>query len=496
MRVHNRISDKQPGSVTETLESASTHRSQEIYLVPRNCWLHITTIKFNTEKIQKGQKLRIHISVPNSSRSVRSSPIAFDQELLSYLSEHRSENGFSELQMDITAVCEYRHDTRVGHPSNLEIEVEILTTAILTRYRKIGQVNIDVTSALQAPLQLDLPFQHDQKITGYITIEIHSLSIFRAIPSLSVQSSEVILSDSDSEPLPTVSEQTFKSIIQSHQIILVDVRISSGQKFAEYISTNESLLRVYDISAVNLFFTTISNLPPSEMPFKIITVGSDLFTVNVLTSFIFMRDRGLLLNDCFQFSFVPLESDSSFLQALSLSSPNYQKMFANQEWYEIFLQDSSIQNPTGIITANLQSIFSSKLNKTDFPIADIQVMTSTNQVLLPMLQNLQIISNQGPISMRASFIKSNEKSKTKVIKFNYFVCHLKESALFPDWKENGNLRLKKNPLKTNNFQKMTLTMVKQQKKIDIIIDGNEVKDVVGIALSIRDNSSSVSLWSC
>jgi hypothetical protein len=213
--------------LTERLQSPAQQQSQEKYLVPRNSWIRITAILIRPRRLEKNPKIRIRISVPNSARVVRTSYIAIDSQLLSWLQSNQNSAGFAEIPVDITILCEYRHDVRVNHPNNLDFDVET------SRGKAIGFGTVDLANVIQAPIETLLICRKDSATTASIKIEMHSLCISRTSPATAPEPSKVsvVLDESDSDlvlPMTRQVEQKISDALATNRIMVLNSRSSEG----------------------------------------------------------------------------------------------------------------------------------------------------------------------------------------------------------------------------------------------------------------------------
>lgn len=490
----------------EKLDSPAQQQSQEMYLLPRKCWMKMSNLQIRPSSFEKNQKIRIKISVPNSARVVRSQPIQIDDSMLTYLDKVQNPAGFAEIPIDITAVCEYNHDVRFGHQSNLEIEIEVISS-ILSRSKTIGSLTIDLANALQCPIKTVLVFQRDHQTTASLRIQLYSLCISRDLPQAKVRAnSSVFLSDSDSEQpsqsLPPQTEQNILQILKGDHIILVDTTTPQGQIMRQGLSLSDSVYPVTDPNMIQFVFDVVTKVGV-QTPYRMIIAGGDSFICLVLNKFLLMRDRGILSTDTFSFIPVPLSQKGSHISQLAGNvSSKYAEMFLTSQWSQIFLEDSAVQNSSGLITAQIKTIVSCPLITFQHVISDVMLTSTTDQYVVPMLLQLDIgdigrsirnpKSNFNTIQMKCTAI-SEKKNKSVPLRFVLLKAHLESGLLNVSWKNITSTILGTPSPDKLQFEekhrkgtKIILSIHKGQLPIDLRIDGQLHSNVTGITITIRD----------
>jgi hypothetical protein len=101
---------------------------------PRNCSLWITSIQLRPKRLERNARIRIRISVPNSARLVRTSPISVDSQILSQLQASQDAAGFAD-------------DLRFNHTSNLDFDIET------SRGKTIASAAVDLATVIQCPIE-------------------------------------------------------------------------------------------------------------------------------------------------------------------------------------------------------------------------------------------------------------------------------------------------------------------------------------------------------
>ena len=304
--------------LSEKLESPAQQQSHETYLIPRNCWLKITSLQIKPSQLDKNQKLRIRISVPNSARVIRTSPIQLEDSFLSTLQNAQNQAGFSEMKLDIRVLLEYKHDVRIGHQNNLDFDVESLSP-VISRSKTLGSSAIDLTQVLQKSIQTNLILRKDNDATASINIEIYSLCLSKKNPPLNLTNNSMTTfnSESDSESdLPVVTahfEKTISNLFKTNRLLILDDRTPQGQTLLQGASLNDFVLPISDSQIVQLIFNIAEQefLPSPQNPFVFIIAGDDFFVCNVLRHFIAMRDKSTLQDDTFRFIHVPVVKERS-----------------------------------------------------------------------------------------------------------------------------------------------------------------------------------------
>ena len=406
--------------ISEKLESPAQQQSQELYLVPRNCWLRVTSFQIRTSIVEKNQKIRIRFSVPNSARVVRTSSILIDDEIMNYLQGSKNAAGFCELPIDVIVLFEYKHDVRFGHQNNLEIDIEVVSN-IWSRSKSLGNAIIDLSDVIQKPMKSTSIFMKDNINTGTMNIELHSISITKTTPVISTSDKMVnninSLSESDNEPIQTTTlqvEKKIRDIFKSNIILLVDEETAQGKMLLRETGMNNFVIPVKDISLVKFIFETAAEkLDLSRKTgFRFIVAGDDNFFCGILRVFMPMRDQGIFSNDSFSFIYVSLreEANDSFAKICAEKSQMYSNNFFVYDWFSIFLEDSQVQNASSLINSKLNILSTSSLIPVNVEVANVLISTISDQFTVPMFLNVQIGDNIKTTQMKDTFVK--EKIKT------------------------------------------------------------------------------------
>ena len=152
----------------------------------------------------------------------------------------------------------------------------------------------------------------------------------------------------------------------------------------------------------------------------------------------------------------------------------------------------------------LDYLFNVRLKVVHFRIADVQIMSPTAQFVQPMILNLQIgdknNNENSPLkqfNIRACFINQEGKVKIKTLKFYHFFCSLDDEGIKSEWRDNSPI-LKINgitqpKIKSRISARLSMTMLKMPATVNMKIDGNEIKGVVGFSISLRDKTSAIPL---
>ncbi|KAH0795272.1 phosphofurin acidic cluster sorting protein 2 [Histomonas meleagridis] len=481
--------------ISEKLESPAQQQSQELYLVPRNCWLHVTSFQIRPASVEKNQKIRIRFSVPNSYRVVRTSTILIDDELMNYIQSSQNAAGLTELPVDITVLFEYKHDVRFGHQSNLDIDIEIPQK--LPRSKSIGAASIDLSNAIQAPISTTLILRKDNTTTASLKIELHSITILKSSPLSTNSISPSILSESDSESIPSITtqiEKKVKDIILSKNILVFDADTPQGQIFMGGTGQNNFVLPVRDQNLIQFIFDISSKLlkPNSKTPFRFIIAGDDDFISQVLKQYVEMRDRGIFSSHIFNFICIPLTDGRrcSFARKLSEKSTKYAENFLSKNWFSIFLEDSEVQNASSTIASKLDLLLKSPLTPVSFSVANVVITSNTDQFVIPMLVSLRIGKQSTNVQMKVTFTET--KSKTSTLRFNALSITLDRVRLIAKW--TGPTVTKSTEKKEAAANKINLAAAKGQAPVDVEIDGIVYKDAIVIMVMLREREAELMLY--
>ncbi|OHT03868.1 hypothetical protein TRFO_01597 [Tritrichomonas foetus] len=502
--------------LSEKLESPAQQQSQEDYLIPRNCWLKITSLQIRPSQLDKNQKIRIRISVPNSARVIRTSTIQLDDNILSALQSSQNQAGYSEMLTDITVLLEYKHDVRFGHQNNLEFDVEVLSS-ILSRSKTLGSAAIDLSNAIQKSVQTILMFRKDNDTTASIKIQLYSLNLSKKMPPFQkVVNSPVFNSDSDSESIPPITahfEKTMHHIFAQNKILIMDERTTQGHTLLQNVSTNDFVLPIKDVQIIQkIFDISESEFVPKKEPFRFIIAGDDYFICFILKAFLLMRDRGVLSNDTFSFIHIPLDSKHcKFAHKIKESSQNYSQHYLTENWFTVFQEKSPVQNASAIIESEVNFLIETPLIPVKIRIADILITTLSDQFVAPMFLMLEIGDPNGAktgkvqlsniFHLKATYFKKdNNNNKSANLKFFYYALKVHGSQLNVSYKPVqmsstfpiGEKFEKTTPeRKKKSLSKVILTPTKAQSPFALKIDENVFKDVVSVTVSLRNSDSAV-----
>lgn len=546
--------------LSENLESPAQQQSHETYLLPRNCWLKIRSLQCRPSILDKNSKIRIRISVPNSARVVKTSQIQFDDAFLSSLQETQNKAGFSEIKMNVTVLLEYKHDVRIGHQNNLDLDVESISP-IFSRSKSIGSASIDLSQVIQKPIQSMISFRKDNDTTFSANVQIYSLVLSKTSPPAQFTDTLVNFngsdSETDSEAVPVITahfEQTVSKLLKSKVLMIIDNRTPQGQTLLQGASLNDFVLPITDLQVIRMIFNIASQefIPSSTNPFRFIIAGDDNFLCIVLKDFLTMRDKGVLATGTFSFLHIPLfEQKSQFarqisstLLALQLNNPSQQpvpapainqdssssdddsdsnsgdnsnqsKSIANSysshflvsDWFNVFLEDSHVQNASSVINSELQYLIQTPLTPVPIFIVDVMITTTSDQFLIPMLLMIEIGKLKSDEEKKGSKDKSSnaiqlkanvftkDGSKNVNLKFTYLVVSSNfDSSLKATWwqVQNPSSNAKKQTKK--DLTKIVFNAGKSHKDaLTVRIDEDEYKDVITMTITPRDPSSALQI---
>jgi hypothetical protein len=216
-----------------------------------------------------------------------------------------------------------------------------------------------------------------------------------------------------------------------------------------------------------------------------------------LREFLVVRDRGVFMTDSFAFIFLPLVQDTvRGAKELAGAVPIFAGPLCSPDWLSIFDEDSTEQNVSAIVGAKLAFVMSATLATVELPIADVLLTTVSAQVVVPMFFNLCIgdySRGAGQKEMKGTFF--GESTKTINMKFHHLLLSVVRSQIVVVWRVMSNVTplpsdtgIEKNTSerKSREVAKVLLSLKKGQQVISIWIDGTEHKEVVGIAVTIRD----------
>lgn len=559
--------------LSEKLESPAQQQSQETYLIPRNCWLRITSLQIKPSQLDKNHKLRIRISVPNSARVVRTSSIQLDDSFLSILQNAQNQAGYSEMKLDIIVLLEYKHDVRIGHQNNLDFDVESLSP-VISRSKTLGSAIIDLSQVLQNSMQTNLIFRKDNETTASINVEIYSLCLSKTSPPLQLinKSTRIFNSDSESESeLPVVTahfEKTISDLFKKNRLLILDDRTPQGHTLHQNTSMNDFVLPISDSQVIQLIFDIAEQeyLPSTKYPFIFIIAGDDLFSCNVLKHFISMRDKDCLSNDAFDFIHIPLVKDKSHLArkisfiyskcnlitSVSNTHPNsnannntnshhqhhhqsdsdsnstsessssdsdsgsnsfdetessdsgissYSKHFLTDDWFNLFIENSSIQNASSVINSEVRYLTENPLSCVNLYLADVLISTMKSQFTVPMVSMLEIGKINGESKKSNAFqLKSTlitkDGTKNQTLKFNYmYILTIFDATLYATWMPVNNSSSTAKKKKKKGLTKVVLSLSKSHKEpLTVKIDDIEYNDILNLAIIPREAESALKLY--
>jgi hypothetical protein len=484
--------------LVERLQSPAQQQSQEKYLVPRNCWLRITSIQLRPERLERNAKVRIRISVPNSARVVRTSWISVDSQLLSALQASQNAAGFSDLSIDITILCEYRHDIRFNHPSNLDFDIET------SRGKTIASATVDLAKVIQCPIETILLCRKDNIAAASLKIEAHSLCISRMAPASApeVATVEVLLSESDSElvlPMARQVEQKITDALATGHILLLNTKTPQGAMLQQASFSQDYIVAVTEPSVIQFVFDCASRQLPADpqSPFRFVIAGDTNFLAAIMREFIVVREKGMFVTDSFAFIFLPLVPQTvRETKEFAGAVPVFSGRLCAPEWLSIFDGESTTQNLSSIVDQKLAYVMSAPLATVELQIADVLLTTVSAQFVVPMFFNLSIgdySRGAGQKEMKGTFF--GESTKTRTMKFHHLLLSVVKSRIIVVWRVMSNVtplspatEIEKSTSERTCREgaKVLLSLKKGQSLISIWIDGTEHKDVVGIAVTIRD----------
>ena len=493
--------------VSERLESPAQQQSQEVYLLPRNCWFHISGIQFRTTTLDRiGQKVRLKISVPNSARVIRTSYVVIDQQTQSRFKA--DEDGFCEFPVDITVLCEYKHDIRINRQSNLEFDFE--TGA---RYKTFGYGVVDLAEIIQCPQKMLLKMKKDNGITGKLRISVYSLCISETAPdtrNIKETDSYRIVSDREDEPTPYELTQEvqaqLKRILEGTRMVLLDDSSREGNVFREASFNEDYVLPVSDVDMIPCIFEMASQNAAaySNDQFRLVVAGDLYFFAAVVSGFLSKRDSGQLLSDAFLFQFLPLFKGSlRFKEEFGHEHLIYQTHVPGTEWFSLLGEQSKEQNIASYVSDELERITTSSVKKRDLQIAEVILTTSSkDQKIVPMVVDLNIgeYVRCAHKVMKATFC--GEGSKTFSIRFHHLAMTLVGTHLSTVWRtvsntnelsENLSIDKYRSERKSRESSKVILSVKKGQAPVHVFVDNKEYRDVVSITVTIKDPTLAVHL---
>lgn len=497
--------------VPERYESSAEQPSQNQNLVPRKCWLRITQLLMKPSLFEKNQKLRIIVHVPNSNREVKTKKISLDEHAIRFLQTHTNNAGFSQIPIDATIIYEYKHDIQVEHPSIMIIDVEVISS-ILGRTKRIGQLSVNMSEVIQKNIKNTFSIGKEGNVIALLTAEIFSMSIARKTPEGIVHSYST-LSDSESELDPEsvgASESLLPKMISQKRIVFADDNSSEGQIIKQYLSVTDYYIPVRSVSTIQKFLNAASQIVPSQNPIVVVLAGDDFFVCSFLKEIAAFRDRGLINQESFAIFVLPLKpKNSTFAQFLGGKSLKYTNQFLNQKWYDFFSEENSTPIHGPQVCGTISQLFTSEMKPFIVSVGDVLITTMSDQYVVPMFNDIAIgdpttmdRSKQANPPFNAKCTFTSNKSRHDAIKF-----HLMHITM----DQNGNITVGWSILTSNLMQifqsndkqqietetekctKFSMTNTKGQQPLDILIDGHKISGVIGLSVTLRDHSASVSL---
>ena len=499
--------------IPEQYESSAEAQSQNQNLVPRKCWMHLTQLLLKPGIFEKNQKLRMIVHIPNSNREVKTRKLPIDENAIKFLNANVNSTGFSSIPIDVTIIYEYKHDIQIEHPSNMGIEIEIISS-ILGRSKTVGLINVNMTEIIQKSFKGTLQVTKDGIPVAFLQAEIHSLCLSKSMP-IKVTRSFSTLSDSDSE-LPAestvVSDQMMMQMIKDRRVLFLDDSTHQGQVLRQGLSVKDFVIPVKNNVGVQSLLNIAAQNFPYSLPIVIVIAGDDFFVSMILKEMMTYREKGLISLDSFELFVLPLSDKHSRLaQYLGKNCEHYANTFLSPQWLSIFPEDSAVQNAAPQITASVDSIFSSELKQFPITAADVLVTTATDQFVMTMLVSLVIGENH--LKKQSTAAKSIEntkqlkvsiyqsKQKNLLVKFYYFTAVLEGHGLTISWRHvsssgfpmiqsRDKLTFEETSEKCNKF---SVSLGKSQQPVDIYIDGNKIKGVTALNVTLRDQDNSLCL---
>jgi hypothetical protein len=434
--------------LTERLESPAQQQSQEKYLVPRNCWLRISSVHVPPSPLEKNPRIRIRISVPNSARTVRTSYIVVDAPLLSQLQSTPNSAGFIEIPVDITVLCEYRHDVRFGHPSQMDFEIELFRT------KALGSAAVDLASVLQNPIQTLLILRKDNATCAGLKIEVQSLCISKQSPSLvsSEPSASIAISESDSDltlPIAQQTEQKIAEALSTNHLLLFNANSPSGEVFRNATLAQDYVVPISSPAMLQSVFDVSAQQIPADLPgsLRFVVAGDVYFLTSVLKDFLNKRDRGAFATDTFA-SLPPVGQDLIEIQtrapgqfpAHSRAAPCGHRLTPNPPG------KLSRAEGHGRCWGETRSGYAAPYSFLDLVVGDVLVLNASSQFVVPMFFELTIgdySRSVGQKAMKQTFFEgSKDGTETVTMKFRHLAVAVVSSQISLIWRVMNNV----NPL--------------------------------------------------
>jgi hypothetical protein len=313
---------------------------------------------------------------------------------------------------------------------------------------------------------------------------------------------EVLLSESDSElvlPMARQVEQKITDALATGHILLLNSKTEQGTILQQASFSQDYVVAVTEPAVIQFVFDCASRqLPPEpQCPFRFVIAGDTNFLAGVLREFLIVRDRGVFVSDSFAFIFLPLGPYTvRGAKKLTDTIPFFSGPLCSPEWISVFDENSTGQNISAIVSSKLAFVMSAPLLAVELPIADVLLTTVSAQFVVPMFFHLCIgdcSRGAGQKEMKGTFF--GESTKTINMKFHHLLLSVVKSQIMVVWRVMSNVtplpsdtEIEKNTSekKSREAAKVLLSLKKGQRVISFWIDGTEHKEVVGIAVTIRD----------
>jgi hypothetical protein len=420
---------------------------------------------------------------------------------LAHLESLKDSAGFAEVPLDVTFICEYRHDIRVNHQSILDIDVEVLSNR-LGRTKTIGSGSLDLANAVQMPIQTLLALRKDNSNVGYVKVELHSLCIARFSPApepvqFSVDPEAVRFAESDSELSHPITRQIETRIIEAlttNHLVVLDSKNSAGTILQHASYDLDYVVGITEKVMIELIFEIAScHLPQvdAQNPFRFVIAGNISFFATILKEYLAKSSEVL----DFTFIFLPLKDN---LASFAGEFQKDNRLFDNvdDQWFSIFQEGSMEQNVASIVNEKLAWITEAPLVEFRLPIAEILVTTASRQFIVPMFFMVTIgryCRSGSRTHMKGTVF--GEREKTMSVKFHHLALAVVGRRISMVWRVmnnvnplpvNADLDRFTNQKKSRVGTKVILSLKKGQTIVRARIDEIEYKDVVGMTVTIRD----------
>lgn len=461
-------------------------------------------IHLRPNHLEKAPKFRIKISVPNSARTIRTSWIVIDEQQAATLQASVNDKGFVEFPIDVTVLCEYKHDIRANHQSNLEFDLEVITSG--SRAKTIGSGSVDLAVAVQSPMKFPMKLRKDATTTGFIKIEVHSLCIAKTSPLTRELGLCCMGQTSDSEtdfshtgtPLTEDLIEKIKKTLANGHIVAVDGSTRRGGVLMNAAYGHDYVMSVPDVHVAQYIFDIAAENPNeyTKNLFRFVVAGDMYFLASVMTQFLAVRDKGLLPTDAFVFMFMPLVAQTDrYREEFGVHPPFCQTSVFDTTWLRIFDEQSSEQNVPAAVTEKFEYTITAPIITTNVSIMNVMVTTISDQMIIPMIIDLQIgeYIRTSQKEMKATFF--TDSSKTVSMKFHHLSISRVGTQIVTAWRKMSNVNelggsqsVEKytSEKKSREANKVILSIKKGQAPVRIKIDNKEYRGVISITVTMRD----------